>query len=547
MSASIIETAAIDDVETRIRAIESRPLPANIASLLATAAMEAGSRIAWNFFESGETETYEGLRQRVNGIAARFLALGIGKGTHVGVMLPNIPAMPLTWLALGTLGAVMVPVNTAYRQRELAYVLNDSKARYVVLHEDFRPQLEAARAEHGVAIPPARTILVGTPNRDELGWHDIDSGPLDSFVPPEPVTHEDVLNIQYTSGTTGFPKGCVLTQKYWLVSGTSNAFRDGRIYERILASTPFFYMDPQWLLLMALLQRGTLFVARRQSTSRFTGWLREHRINFCLFPWVINKQPPREDDADNEIIRANVYGVPKALHAAIERRFGLTAREAFGMTETGPTLFMPIEATDMIGSGSCGRPAPFRECRVVDENGHAVPPGEIGELVVRGPGILSGYFGNAEATRAAFFGEWFRTGDLFRQDERGNFSIIGRRKDMVRRSGENIAARELEAVLNALPEVAESAIVPVPDELRGEEVKALLILREGVEQTPDLLHSIISRCSTDLAAFKVPRYFAFRTNFPRTGSMKIAKHLLLAESENPLQGSYDRLLDRWHV
>jgi crotonobetaine/carnitine-CoA ligase len=360
------------------------------------------------------------------------------------------------------------------------------------------------------------------------------------------VGQDDLLNIQYTSGTTGFPKGCKLSQRYWLIAGRVNAMRDGLKFERILASTPFSYMDPQWLLMMAIYQRATLFVARRQSTSRFVGWLADHAINFCLFPWILLKQPPSDQERQHKILRANVYGVPPHLHGHLQSRFGLVAREAFGMTEIGPAMFMPIEAKDMVGSGSCGRPVPYRRCRIADEAGRTLPPGEIGELLVTGPGIMSGYYNNPEATAAAFHGEWFRTGDLFRMDERGYFYIVGRLKDMVRRNGENIAAREVEMVLNSLATVKESAVLGVPDEARGEEVKACLVLRNDVTPTEEVLDQLIEHCKRELAPFKVPRYFAFRDSFPRTASQKIAKHILRAEAKDPRSGSYDRVENRWH-
>jgi crotonobetaine/carnitine-CoA ligase len=233
-------------------------------------------------------------------------------------------------------------------------------------------------------------------------------------------------------------------------------------------------MDPQWLLLMTIYQRGTLHVAARQSASRFTSWLRRFDIEFCLFPYVVFKQPPTPADAVPSVVRGNVYGVPPRIHALLEERFDFCAREAFGMTEVGSALYMPIEAVDRVGSGSCGLPSPFRECRIVDADGREVARGEIGELVIRGPGILRGYYNKPEATAQALRGGWFHTGDLFRQDERGYFYIVGRAKDMIRRSSENIAAREVEAVLNSVPCVLESAAIGVPDDMRGEEVKAYL-------------------------------------------------------------------------
>ena len=164
---------------------------------------------------------------------------------------------------------------------------------------------------------------------------------------------------------------------------------------------------------------------------------------------MVYKNPPSADGHD-DLIRGNVYGVAPAVHAKIEERFDFCAREAFGMTELGSAMFMPIEATDMVGSGSCGVPAPFRECRIVDESGRSLRR-EVGELCVRGPGIMLGYYNNPEATDESLRGGWFHTGDLFRQDERGYFYIVGRQKDMIRRSSENIAAREVEAVLNSDP------------------------------------------------------------------------------------------------
>ena len=229
----------------------------------------------------------------MNGIAGNLLRLGIRKGTHVAVMLPNIPVFPTLWLALARIGAVMVPVNIAYRERELAFVLNDSEAEFLVIDAALRAVIEACRDSGQVTLPTAREIVVGGEGAPgSVAWSELDGDPQDSFTPPEPVGPDDLLNIQYTSGTTGFPKGCMLTHRYWVVAGKVNAFRDGKHYQRILAPTPFFYMDPQWLLVMTIYLRGTLFVARRQSTSRFMDWVRKLKIEFCLLPWVVHKQPP---------------------------------------------------------------------------------------------------------------------------------------------------------------------------------------------------------------------------------------------------------------
>lgn len=530
----------------RRRRIEEEPLPENIGALIDAAADAVGNQLLWNFFESGETITYAEMRRTVNGLAAKLVGLGITKGTHVGVMLPNIAAFPLTWLALGRIGAVMLPINPGYKPREIAHVMKVAEAEWVITHASARATLNQAHSEGLVSLPPERTIVVGGDvPAGSIAWEALAAEPAEHFAAPAPVGHDDLLNIQFTSGTSGFPKGCMLSQRYWISAGKVNAFRDGRVYRRILASTPFFYMDPQWLLLMTMYQGGTLFVAAKQSTSRFTAWLTEHEIEFCLLPWVLHGMPPQPHDADNKVIRANIYGCPRDLHKEIETRFDLNAREAFGMTEVGPSMFVPIERTDKVGSGSCGVPCPFRECRIVNEAGEPVERGEIGELQIRGPGIMLGYYNNPEATAEVLKDGWFSTGDLFRQDEDGFFYIVGRKKDMIRRSAENIAAREVETVLAAAPGVAEVAVVGVPDPLRGEEVKAYVKLKDGMKADQAALDAIIATAQAGLAPFKVPRFYTFVEEFPRTASLKIAKPQITAGVSDLREGSYDRNTGEW--
>jgi len=527
----------------RRRQIESEALPANVAALLDEAAAEVPDQTALDFFEDGEQLSYAVLRRRVNRLANGMARRGIGRGSHVGVMLPNVSALPEIWLALARLGAVMVPMNIAYTSREMDYVIVDGEVEWLVIDTAYLATL-AAMTHRPERLTARHVVVVGGSATGHLAWDDLLVRESDEFVGSAAVGLDDLLNIQYTSGTTGFPKGCMLSHRYWLTIGKVNARRDGRGYRRMLAATPFFYMDPQWMMLMAFFQRATLFVARRQSASRFMEWVRRYRINFCLFPEIVFKQPPSPYDRENEIVRVNVYGLHRENHAALEDRFDLVAREAFGMTEIGSGLFMPIEATDMVGSGSCGLPSPFREVRVADLDGNSVQVGEIGELVVRGPGILQGYYNKPEATKAAFHGDWFRTGDLFRQDERGYFYIVGRLKEMIRRAGENIAAREIESVLCALPEIAVAAAVPVPDETRGEEVKACIVLQPGMSPdkvSPDL---VIAHCEAGLARFKVPRYIEYRSELPKTASGKIAKHILTGVAD-PVAGCFDRVEGRW--
>jgi acyl-CoA synthetase (AMP-forming)/AMP-acid ligase II len=533
-----------DPLERR-RQLEAEPLPASNAALLDEAAAEVPDQLAWRFVDSGETATYREVQAMVNRVASGLHRLGVRKGTHVAVMVPNVPQFPVTWLAIGRLGAVMAPVNVSYTGRELDYIVNDGRAQYLVIAEEFLPTLDAM-TQRPAALTDERIVVVGAPRAGQQRWQALHDAGDPAFRAPEPVGLDDLLNIQYTSGTTGFPKGVLQAQRYWITQSRINAFRDGLKYERIMISTPFYYMDPQWLLLMTFHQRATAFIAAKQSTSRYTEWLRTWRIHFSLMPAeVMFKNPPSPDDGENQIRRVNIYGMRKEIHAAVEKRFNVNAREAFGMTELGSATYMPLEAEDMIGSGSCGITGPFRECKVVDAEGREVPRGEIGEMVVRGSGILQGYFNKPEATREAFFGDWFRTGDLFRQDERGYFYIVGRLKEMIRRSSENIPAREVEAVLKDFPQIVEAAVVGVPDEIRKEEVKAYVILQPGLGKAEVPPEAIIAHARKYLAPFKVPRYIEYRTEFPRTPSNKIRKPELVKEKADLRADSWDRVDGVW--
>lgn len=535
------------DVDRLIQNIEATPLADNIWALVRDAAAANGPQPMWTFFEESEnaTSTYAEVKQGVERTAAALYEAGVRKGTHVAVMLPNIPQFPLTWLAIARLGAVMVPVNVTYTGRELHYVLTDSEATFLVLHDECMPAYEAL----GEEAPLASEHLLVVGNSGGVGrslsqlMESAPDLPVDLPVPGI----DDLVNIQYTSGTTGFPKGCMLTHRYWLTLSLVAGMRGGADEQatNILVAQPYFYMDPQWLTLMAMRAGGQIFVARRASSTRFMDWVRDYDIHYCLFPEIVYQQPPNALDGQNSLRRVSIFGFDKERHADLEKRYNTVARESFGMTEVGSALFLPREATHMVGSGSCGRPSPFREAKIVDSDGNEVPVGTVGELCIRGPGIMLGYYNKPEANASSYFGDWFRTGDLFWKDEQGFHYIVGRLKDMIRRSGENIAAREVEAVLREHPHVLEAAAVGVKDVARGEEVKAYLVLRPGVAQGDVPPEAIFEHCRTKLAAFKIPRFIEYRDSLPKTPSEKIAKQKLVAEKADLRVGSFDRVAGAW--
>lgn len=533
-------------VRERIRRVEAEPLPDNIDALLRQTASAVPDLPAIHIIATGQTVTYRELLATVDRLVSGLHGAGVRRASHVAVMLPNCLEMPLVWLALARIGAVMVPLNVRYTGRELHYTLTDSDAAHLIIHHELLPALDAMPAP--LSAIHGNVIVVGGSCPGLRAWETLTT---EQFAAPPLLPDaalDDLMNIQYTSGTTGLPKGCMLTQRYWLTCAKAYSDCDGRSYRRILAGNPFFYMTPQWLLLMSFFQRATLYVAPYRSLTRYVGWIRDYQIEFCLFPFEVLAQAPASPlDGVNSVIRANIYIHRKEQHAELERRFNFRARTAFGMTEIGMGLFTPLEATEMTGSGSCGLAAPFRECRIADLAGNTLPFGEAGELLFRGPGMLRGYYGKPDATAAAFHGDWFRTGDLATRDERGFVTIVGRIKEMIRRAGENISATEVELVLAGLQAVAEAAVIPVPDERRGEEVKAMLVLQSGLrpeDLPPDV---VIRHCETQLASFKVPRYIEYRTlPLPRSTSGKVQKPRLLAEKPDHRVGSWDRLDNAWH-
>lgn len=537
------------EIEPIRNEIEAMELPESLGAFVRERADTMGNAQLGNWFDAGESLTYRELDQRADQLASALLLRGVRKGTHVAVMLPNLPAFPITWVALGRIGAVMIPVNTAYTSEELNFVLTDSDSQFLVIGGEGLSVFQGIE-EKPALISDERVIVHGDKVGGHPRWQDVlDSGTL-PFVPPTPVTRTDLLNIQYTSGTTGFPKGCMLSHDYWMLLGHYAArFRGGLTGElkNVLIWAPFFYMDPMWQFLMTMKLGGTAYVARKISLTRFYDWLKEFRIHYCIFPEPALKA--REaGPADKELFLqyVSIYGWRREAREEVQGRFGVVAREGYGMTEIGGATIVPTAAVDKALERTCGLPGPFRELRIVDENGEDVPRGETGELWVTGRSILMAYYKRPEANRDSFRGQWFRTGDVFRRDEDGYYYIVGRIKDMIKRSGENIAAQEVEAALRAMDEIEEAAVIPVPDPMRNEEVKAYLLLREGLTKVDLPPERIIEHCEKRLAAFKIPRFIAFVDDFPRTPSRKIKKQILIAEAEDLRANAWDRQDGAWH-
>ncbi|PZU83911.1 MAG: long-chain fatty acid--CoA ligase [Shinella sp.] len=529
-------------------AFEVSPLPENMGEFVRERAQTMQGALVGNWFEEGETLSYRAFDEQADLLAASLLKRGVRKGTHVAVMLPNVAAYPVAWIAIGRIGAIMVPVNTAYTSDEMHFVLSDSDSQFLIIDRSLLSIYEGIDKP----LPLLSRERVFVRDAAQTGYADlaglIAEGTL-PFVAPSPVVRDDLLCIQYTSGTTGFPKGCMLTHDYWLIiSHYAAEFRhvEGRPIERTLIWAPFFYMDGMWQFLMAVRLGATVHMPKRLSLTKFVGWLKEYKINFCNFPEVAYRNlPPDISPEDLSLVYIGAYSWQPQNRREVQERFNLVAREAFGMTENGSCTIIPTEAVEKSWITTVGIEAPFRRLRIVDDEGNDVPDGEVGELWVAGRGILWGYYKRPEANGESFRGEWFRTGDLFRRDADGFYHIVGRIKDMIKRSGENIAAQEVEAVLRQADGVSEAAVIAVPDELRKEEVKAYLLLREGATPETVTPESVLEHCRKSLAAFKIPRYITYVDEFPRTPSRKIRKSELLKAPGDLRSGAWDRESGTW--
>jgi crotonobetaine/carnitine-CoA ligase len=495
------------------------------------------ARAGRDWLPGGAEFSYGAAAAEIAGLTERYVRAGYGFGHRVALLLENRPEFFFHYLALNALGVGIVPINPDYRHDEMRYLLEHSEAELAVAV----PQRVADLA--GVAAELPRPIAVV----DALALPAELPGAASPRLTGGPWSRGECA-LLYTSGTTGPPKGCVLSNFYFLNAGRTYlrlggvlAFRQAQ--ERFYNPLPLYHMNHLAITATAaILTANTLVLPERFSPARWwlevsaTGATVVHYLGIVA-PMLLN-QPASPADRTHEVRFGIGAGIEPQLHRAFEERFGFPMIEVWGMTETGRIL-ADCHEPRMVDTRAFGRPLPGLEARVVDAEDREVERGSEGELVVRHSaeaprhGFFAGYLGNEAATEEAWRGGWFHTGDVVRQDASGMLFFVDRKKNIVRRSGENIAAAEVEAVLQAHAGVAQVAVLPVTDELREEEVLACVVPMPGVEAGPRLAEALFEHCNARLAYFKAPGWMLFLDRLPTTGTQKVQKTRIFAAGADP--------------
>jgi acyl-CoA synthetase (AMP-forming)/AMP-acid ligase II len=514
--------------------------PATLNEMLQSRVKQHPEKLAL-IFKEGQWN-YAGFQREVERVANGLIRIGVNRGDRIAFMLPNCAEFLFAVFAVTKIGAVFVPLNPQYTAEEAQYVLQHSEASIILTSPELLPLIDAVRDK----LPELnRVIVTGESGTATSSWKEFLSG--EAAVLNSAVDPEDLASITYTSGTTDRPKGVMLSQYAYAFAPRMRAQSLGwNENDRVLCVLPLFHVNALCHTCIAMLSvGGSIVLTEKFSASRFWAEVREHSITTSsimrTIPQILLSIPEQSDDGDNPL-RLVVTLLSPEMHLRFEERFKLKAVPSYSLTEDilsviGPTD-MPTEKL-----GTCGVPlAPeVHSVAIHDEAGRALPPGKAGEIVKRSPTVMKGYYKNPEASAKALKDGWLYTGDLGYLDQDGYLYFVDRVKDMVRRGDENISSEEVERVLNSHPEIAESAVIAVPDHIRGEEVKAYIVLKSPA--TPETLppEKIWNFCKPHLSAYKVPRYLEYRAELPKTPSSKVQKNILREESKQPSSKMFDRL------
>jgi long-chain acyl-CoA synthetase len=494
----------------------------NLAANLTASAEVLGEKTALKLDEL--EMSYRALDTASARVAGLLAQRGIGPGERVGVMLPNVPEFAVVYYGVLRAGGVVVPMNPLLKEREVAFYLGDSGARLVFAWHGFAEAAEAGARE------PGTDCLFVTPGEFARLLSEVEPAaePLDRAP-------DDTAVILYTSGTTGTPKGAELTHSN-LTSNVATVVALHSFSERdvLLGALPLFHSFGQTCSMNATIASGaTLSLIPRFDAGRALGIIeRDGATVFQGVPTMYSAllHHPERESFNTSTLRVCVSGgasLPAEVLRGFEEAFGCTLLEGYGLSETSPVASSNRPDRER-RPGSVGVPIDGVQIRIVDENGAEVPIGARGEIVIRGPNVMKGYWGRPDATAETIRDGWFHTGDIGVMDEDGYFFIVDRLKDMIIRGGYNVYPREVEEVLYEHPAVREVAVVGVPDPELGEEVAAAVALKEGAAADEDELRDFVK---ARVAPYKYPRLISFFPDLPKGPSGKIVKREISLEAD----------------
>jgi crotonobetaine/carnitine-CoA ligase len=521
------------------------PAPADcvLRTLVDRRAAETPDRIYALFDADGTRWTYADLARWTRRFAAGFQRLGVKQGDFVLCWLPNGPHALAAWFGLNYLGAVYMPVNTAYRGSLLRHVVTLSGARLMVADARLAPRLaeiEAGTLQQVVAIGGMPEPIAGLELLPEAALTEAGE---ESDPPPRPIRPWDTMAAILTSGTTGPSKAVLCSYAQWWAAAKAHTYLDAD--DRQMVTLPLFHVGGTSPCFNALVRGGSIAVVSAFDTRSFWDSVRRTgttamTVLGTMASFLVS-QPPSPGDRDHPLRKAVIIPLNQA---ALEfgRRFGVDWYSTYNMTELSCPIFTGRNPEAL---GSCGRPRPGYEARIVDENDCEMEAGAVGELVLRSdmPWALNhGYHGNPEATARAWRNGWFHTGDAFRRDAEGEFYFVDRIKDAIRRRGENVSSFEVEREVAAHPDIREAAVVPVPSEHGEDEILAIVSCVPGRRVDPAAL---IEFLRPRLAHFMVPRFIRFVEGLPMTPTQKVQKHLLRDAGVTP--DTWDREVAGIHI
>jgi acyl-CoA synthetase (AMP-forming)/AMP-acid ligase II len=495
------------------------------------------------YFQDQEV-TYEALNRRINQVANGFLELGIRKGDKVCALLSNCPEFLYVWFGLNKIGAVMVPINLALKEREIFYILRHSEAKAIVLEKEEGDLFKRMKKE----CPNLQNVIVLGDSLSEAihftTWLDRQG----EFLDPFPIGEEEDAVYVYTSGTTGIPKGVMLSHRTYTLTGESYAYMVGiEPEDRVMTANPLFHINAQAYSVMgSIAARASLILIDKFSASKIWEQAKQYQatklVLLLAITHILYNRPESEKDRDHSVRKVIAGGAPRGHSRDFERRFGIRLQTIYSLTESPLAIMSPREGESK--DGGLGLPmahpdAIENEVKIVDENGVEIPPRQVGQIFIRNRAMMKGYFKDEKLTLETIRDGWLYTGDSGYRDEEGYFFFTGRMKEIIRRKGENISALEVETVINRHPKVLESAVigVPSPSGFGDEEVKAYVVLKSN-EHLP--YHELLEFLTQELAQFKIPRYLVYRTDLPKNTMGRVMKEVLKKERADLATDCHDR-------